>query len=57
MEILKETKKYIYYKDCIYSKNCYKMLKVYTTAKYNLKYSILQPDGEFKRRMYYFDKK
>ena len=25
MEILKETKRYIYYKDCIYSKNCYKI--------------------------------
>ena len=31
MEKLKETKRYIYYKDCIYSKMCYKMLRVYCT--------------------------
>jgi len=54
MEKLKETKRYIYYKDCIYSKMCYKMLKVYCT-KNKGKYSSITPDGEVKRRQYYFN--
>ena len=32
-EIVNETKRYIYYKDHIYSKCCYKILKIYSTKK------------------------
>ena len=54
MDKLKETKRYIYYKDCIYSKCCYKMLTVYCTNKKG-RYCMIQPDGELKRRQYYFN--
>ena len=54
MDKLKETKRYIYYKDCIYSKMCYKMLKIYTNKKKNINYCWVYTEIENKRTMYIF---
>lgn len=37
--VIRENKKYIFYQDCIYSKQCYKYLIVRDSKKYG-KYSI-----------------
>ena len=52
MDKLKETKRYIFYKDCIYSKMSYKMLKIYTNRKQNIKYCKVYPEGESKTIKY-----
>ena len=54
-EIVNETKRYIYYKDHIYSKCCYKILKIYSTKKGT--YSMTFKEGQKKQSMYYFYKK
>jgi len=37
--VIRENKLYIFYKDCVYSKGCYKYLKIRESKKYG-KYSL-----------------